>query len=1411
MTAVAADVPALGERPVTPARDRAAVPIALLVIAFFALQTTLANLPGNKIFVGHDTGFYNIFPDQLLRTSTGSWEVKTAFGFPNFQALLTLPYALLVAALHGIGLGGPAVGRVMYFLEILVCGYGSFFSAFLIVRRALPTARPALAAVAAAGGAIFAGYNILDAVLLLYPPSPFQLEIVLWPSVFAATLATLWRRPTFAAGVLTGLVCAAASIGNPAHTILGYAFVACVFAVDGVLTTRWKFAAAAGAIVALVGVLCYVWLPTIASLLLYKGSVSAPEAADPAALALSQQLIAARTSFSNLLRFDGLVWWPETRNATLYASVPMMLLGSIPAFVAFISLRERARIVAWLWCAAVIGLFLAKGVHPPLPVDLLWLQERVTLFAAFRANYDKFILVLLLVMPPLFAVGSASLLASPRRWERWTCVAALCGVVASAWPFLAGRIAEPYFLTTIPDDYRKVDALLPQSKRVLSLPGGPGEIYITSWFKGANFENLLFRSHVVNGAVFKQRAISAATLYDDADGVQAEELPRLIGALGLYGFDHILLHKDFLTSYRMAFDYQRYKVLGPLTALESERILDHDQRLSKEYEGPNLVLYQLKPEAQLGHAYAATDATLVLGYEDTMLPLSDAGLTAARRDPLLLFLGNQSIPSDIAAQARVDAALGLASDLAVAPVIPETPAIYREQIALAGARFARLGPSYLHAREARSFVLAQPHGDWFNGTRPQAQNLDGIMHVARDARFEPTVVVRAERVPSEADAVWFGSDDGSAWPISSYGDEPIPDDDVNEGGAIPTVGRSFAVPVSRLSLGRLGASYSIALHGDAQTPELAVAGAPLPSEIPLTADPHVTLVYSLGDTTVLSAWLRVVLRRDDGHTIYLDKKLDSSGRLDDWSARDAAQTALDRRFDETLRIHQTDPSWVAQQSFFNPEQAESYHVTALRLVYGKHPGLDLHQTPGTYGIVLRSLRIELDGQPWRSYVDRGVTAEFGAPNARTSTNLEGAISGARGGALLVNAVVREQTAAAREPLTGRSVTFRLTDGSSVVADVVRETPNAYVVKTDPRREQIISRSAVAEIASSGPAHWRSYAVTVPLPAVQLARYPEVHVRFWEGTAGIRPDVSFHVRTPDGVRRVNVTAGSDEDADLPEAWSHPSDFPGLEAPLNLDGAPISLASDTGWREADFDLREISFEHLGYSDVQPLDVTVTLSMDAGAPGTESAYAFGFGDIVFTGQRREALGSPLHEPLLVDRVPQFPASVTPLHGAADLWRLRYPQQTLAAGPHAVATELRAPWSVVSVSLVAPSSPPAARPRVALRHIDDELYAVHLDAPGPAWIAFAETYHGGWRLIPASAPPSRLSWLLSLRWLGAPIALHVVGNAYGNAWHVEGSGPRDYVIDFAPQDWVRIGELLSCLALLVLLGYTAYAWRRV
>jgi hypothetical protein len=660
-------------------------------------------------------------------------------------------------------------------------------------------------------------------------------------------------------------------------------------------------------------------------------------------------------------------------------------------------------------------------------------------------------------------------------------------------------------------------------------------------------------------------------------------------------------------------------------------------------------------------------------------------------------------------------------------------------------------------------------------------------------------------------ATWFGTESGVAWPISSYGDEAIADDVLSDGTPAPRAESDFTPPASRLSLGRTSVSYQIELHRGSNVTELAVAGAALPRSLSLLSDPRLTLSYEPGDPKIMDAWLRVVLRRADGRTIYFDKELDATGLLEDWALRDAAQAALDSRFDQVLRLHQTDPAWIASQSFFNPEQAESYSLVGLRVVYGKRAGVDMRAAPATYSFLLRSLRIALDGAPVRSFLDRGPSLSLGEPGAGIDTNLPTATVGFKSGTLLVNAVVRELPGNLIRPLVGRSVTFRLTNGTQLVGDVLADTSDGYLIQADDTHRQLVAKAEIAAIVATGAPRHREYAVTVPLPRFDLARYPQVHLRYWLGSGGIRTAVAFDVDTPAGRRRVQVSPAGQADDTIPDAWLKMTDYPGLDAPLTLDGNPLYLANDSGWREAVFDLREIAAERTGFVHVRPVDVTVTMSMEAGPEDTVSAYAFGFGDITFTGQSATMRRPPREAQILIDgRRLTASGQVAPNH-AGNLVELLFPPIDLPKGDHTLVTDVRTPWSVVSSSLVEPQPPAAPTPRLAIRRIDDELYSVRLDAPSDAWIAFAETYHSGWRLIPAGAPRDRLAWLLSLQWLRAPVAEHVVGNAFDNTWHVDGAGTREYVIDFAPQDWLRIGEIVSVVWLLLALAYITFAWRRV
>ena len=218
-------------------------------------------------------------------------------------------------------------------------------------------------------------------------------------------------------------------------------------------------------------------------------------------------------------------------------------------------------------------------------------------------------------------------------------------------------------------------------------------------------------------------------------------------------------------------------------------------------------------------------------------------------------------------------------------------------------------------------------------------------------RLSPVVEVQAQRVPTEVTAQWFGTETGAVWPISSYADEPIPDDDLVTARARRTSARrsSRRSPASGSIAPARCMRFSFALTVSRPRWPSPASDAAAGPAIGRSADQaRLRHQRSDGGAAVLARGLAARRRAD---VYYIGIKLDASGLLDNWSLRDATQEALDNRFTETLWLHQTDPLWVASQSHFNAEQAESYKLEALRIVFGKRPGVDMRLHPGTYSVV----------------------------------------------------------------------------------------------------------------------------------------------------------------------------------------------------------------------------------------------------------------------------------------------------------------------------------------------------------------------------------------------------------------------------------------------------------------------------
>jgi len=1399
------------------ALDRYAVPLLCALLALVAIQVTIANLPANKIFAGHDAGFYTLYPQELMRTSAGAWEVKHDFGFPNFLSLITLPYALAVRAVNALHLSGAMVGRVFYCSQLLFLEFGSFWLAWLILERAFGEASRALRAVGAFAAAFLATFNIFTAVLMLYPPSNFQGGTVLWPAIVALELFFLWHRPRLSIALLFGIALALATLSNPAHTMLGFALVIAIYIANSLVTRRWHGRLLLSTAAVTLFCTAYVWLPALSTMFLYKGNVVVPEGADPLSLLRSQQLIAQRSSIAALLRFDGLLWWPRTRNAALYASFPMIVATLIPPLVAMFGLLSKKALSRAAWILLLVGLGLAKGVHPPFSLSMYWLMTHVPMFAAFRATYDKFIIYIVIALPVAFAIGIVFLWGRALR-GRIAAGVALAAVVFSAWPFVAGRIAEPYFLTTVPKDYVAVDQIMggdPQT-RVLSLPGAPGEINVTNWFKGGNFENFLYRARVVNGAIFKVRSISAATFYDDARLREARELPELMGLLGIYGINYVVLHKDYLTSYRMAWDYERYKVLGPLLAQASQRFLDRDSRLQKVYDGSNLILYRVRAAATLSHAYGSYYVGLETGYENNLLAAANSGITDAVGHPILLFTGNQR-PSPTPRDAYDASRLMLRSAYIVrAPLVDEMPALYREQFRLPAREVESVSAHFADTTKPTYYLFMQPHGDWLSLPVLPKENIVGSFISGAPERATPRVVVESSSVPKEVVADFFGADGQAAWPVSSFADEPTPDDDLTDGTPVHDSRNVIArdVPVSTV-VSPTSIAYQFRLASDAGTDEYIVASRSAPS-ISLLGDPTVNVDYDLPADTLVAAWLRFDLRGPGGRRIFLDKELDFGGRLVGYDLRDELQAALDRRFDELLQLHQTDPTWVAAQKFFNPEQADNYRLTGIRLIVGKRPGSDLSAMPKTVSFTARALRVAVGTSVPPTYPYRGFYSTFvGAKSKATIANFESVYTTIQNGALLANVSVKNGRLPTDQTLAQHVVTFKLKDGSTTIANVLRETPDAYII-SDALQRRKLYKNLVDSIVSIAAGGTGIYALTMRVPPIDLNKYPEMHVRYLQGNPDEQVDLRVGLQSKDGFTEVEpgIGAPSDQPAGIPADLAHPASPVGLDTLLALDNRMLTPATDLGWREAVFDMREVQSYRARSLRVVPKYVRLTfrVSPPAGGDETPTSFSFGFGDVAFMGQSSLPGLGEVAAALKMDGRPLRLVARRDVAGAPDLVSLEYAPVRLLSGPHRILSSFAQPWSVRSIALIptlAQRVPP--HPAVSITHIDDELYAVHVDGgQRPVWLAFTETYHQGWRLISAEPPRNRIAWILSLRWLGKEIGSHIVGNAYNNTWYLAPAAGHDFVIDFAPQDFAVLGMGTALLALLLALTAVVALWRR-
>jgi len=340
-------------------------------------------------------------------------------------------------------------------------------------------------------------------------------------------------------------------------------------------------------------------------------------------------------------------------------------------------------------------------------------------------------------------------------------------------------------------------------------------------------------------------------------------------------------------------------------------------------------------------------------------------------------------------------------------------------------------------------------------------------------------------------------------------------------------------------------------------------------------------------------------------------------------------------------------------------------------------------------------------------------------------------------------------------------------------------------------------------------------MTMQLPHIDLNKYPEMHVRYLQGSDAEQVRLRVGVKTKSGTIEIEPGLGATTflDTGIPADAVRPASPLGMQTSVVLDDKFLPASQDVGWKEAIFDMREVESYRARSLHATPKYLKLSFVVPPPAGQDQSlSFSFGFGDVSFVGQTPlSQLRRPAGSTLTLDGRELSAVRLRRVGDAPDILSLEYTPVTLGKRTHQIMTGFAQPWSPRTVALI----PSAARqipshPDLTISHVDDELFSVHVNANRPFWISFAETYHQGWRLIEGSAPRSRVVWLLSLSWLHQPAGMHLVGNAYNNSWYVADSSHRDFVIDFVPQDFEELGMAVAVLTIFGAFVAAALLWRR-
>lgn len=450
------------------------------------------------------TADYNnpIRPSREFNQILTGWNPDN-LGEPSFrQAPRLFPYLSFWRMGEALGLS-PGLTQMMWFIALFALAY---WSAWALIKAVIPERERR-------------GWGALVAVLV-YLLNPFTvsswavghnvqfLAYAVAPLWLLMLMRTITKPVSLTSGLPLGLVSLlfASAANNPPIVATMIGFSSLLLVVLLVSTRRVGIGQTAGRILASIPwlVLLNAWwlLPFLLAFGGGTGYSYAGSSIDP----FRWPGLSTQVDFQEYMR--GLGFWGAYAT---YRGVPYLpwagsflspiLIATTTWLVGIIFapllLRRTPPFESLLAAAlALAGIFLSKGINPPLADANRWMYEHLPGFYLFRSAYEKF--GGLLYLGVLFALCALLMSLKPRGKIRTAMLAiTITASACASWPLLTGRVMPQRnvngvaSVVHIPNDYNElVDWTRSENEvgTVLSVPQSPLGYIKTTWaYAGADF------------------------------------------------------------------------------------------------------------------------------------------------------------------------------------------------------------------------------------------------------------------------------------------------------------------------------------------------------------------------------------------------------------------------------------------------------------------------------------------------------------------------------------------------------------------------------------------------------------------------------------------------------------------------------------------------------------------------------------------------------------------------------------------------------------------------------------------------------------------------------------------------------------------------------------------------------------